>query len=145
MKGDRGRRCGPIPEAPVVQILGDAVVIRGAAAVEASRLLSRGVAAVERQDGIRANNRVLLLLSAVAEVAGMSACPVSDVRNETSSARSGSGVTHRIGTREAADLMEISERQVRRLASDLDGRIHRGRWTYDFNAVQAATANRTGD
>lgn len=125
-----------IPQAPPVQLLGDAAVTRGEAAVEAYRLMVRGVAAVERQDGIAPNPRVRQMLAVFAEAARMSACPVTDVRTEPASATCATGT--RVGTREAADLMGISERQVRRRAEELGGLNIRGRWTYDKTAVTRA-------
>jgi hypothetical protein len=125
-----------IPGAPPVLLLGDAVVLRGAAAVEAYRLMTKGAAAVQRQDGISPNPRVRQMLLVLEAAARMSAGPVTDVRKESTPATCATGT--RIGTREAADLMGITERHVRRRADELGGIQSRGRWTYDQTAVLAA-------
>lgn len=132
-------------EPPEIMLLGDCVVIRGQAAAEAYRLLAAGVQQVERRDGITASGRVNYLLGTCKRAAQMSVCGVADVRNPGFQAESSHlEIGVRVGTREAAVELKISEEHVRRLASILDGRKLRGRWTYDSVLVEAEAERRRG-
>lgn len=48
-----------------------------------------------------------------------------------------------ISTQEAARMLGCSHRQARRLAPELDGTLHAGRWLIDRAAVTAYLQNRT--
>lgn len=137
------RRVVTLPQAPPVQLLGDAVVLRGPAAIDAYRLMARGVDAARREDGIQPSERLEQLLAALraSADAAMSAAGHADVREVPTSAVSTPG--SRIGTREVADLLGLSERHVRRLAPEFNGRRHGNTWTYETTAVEAHLIART--
>lgn len=50
-----------------------------------------------------------------------------------------------IGSREAAEVLSVSKRQVQRLAPNLGGRLAGGRWVFDRAAVEAYAADREQD
>ena len=47
-----------------------------------------------------------------------------------------------IGSEEAARMLGLSARQVRRMAEELDGRLVSGRWTFDSLRVLEISAER---
>ena len=47
-----------------------------------------------------------------------------------------------ITAEEAAHMLQLSTRQVRKLAADLEGRRIAGRWTFDRDVVAAIAADR---
>ncbi|MDO9378640.1 MAG: helix-turn-helix domain-containing protein [Nocardioidaceae bacterium] len=129
---------GEIPASPDVQVLGDAVVLRGAAALEAFRLVRQGIQYQERTDHISANPRVLGVLAALkvaAERAGMSASGHADVRKEPDSP----SLVMQLGITAAAHELNMTERHVRRLARDgvIAGRKVGQSWQLDRAAVLA--------
>lgn len=50
-----------------------------------------------------------------------------------------------IGSREAAEVLLVSKRQVQRLAPNLGGRLAGGRWVFDRAAVEAYASDREQD
>jgi hypothetical protein len=129
---------GVLVDAPEVQILGDAMVLRGQALRDAHRLILRGVQVAEVKDGIAPSRRLSSLLLVMRRAIEASAVPVTEFRESPKQGQS--EVSKRIDTEEASQLMKVSTRWVRQLASELDGRKVAGRWTYDKNLVLAAAA-----
>lgn len=129
-----------VPVAPEVQLVGDAVQIRGRAAIDAYRVLAEGIGVVRRRDAIEPNPGLLILLAALktsADVARASAdvADIADVRQQKSRASLRSGEL--IGIAKAAELCGLSERQVRRLAGEMGGRKAHNRWVFDKGLVEA--------
>ncbi|MFY0406907.1 helix-turn-helix domain-containing protein [Solicola sp. PLA-1-18] len=129
---------GEIPQSPDVQVLGDAAIFRGAAALEMYRLAVMGVRYQQRTDQIEANPRVRASLAALkraAEQAGMSASGHADVRKEPDSP----SLVMQLGITAAAHELDMTERHVRRLAQDgvIAGRKVGRSWQLDRAAVLA--------
>ena len=127
---------GVLLDAPEIQVLGDAMLLRGQALRDVQRLIERGVQVAEVRDGIAPSRRLSSLLDVMRRVVSTSAVPVTEARQSPNSSQS--GVSQRIATEEARQLMNVSPEWVRRQASELDGRKIAGRWTYDKNLVLAA-------
>lgn len=126
---------------PDVQLLGDAVLIRGAAAVDAYRVLAKS-AGTARRDGIAPPRRLLQLLTALraaaeaAEAAAEAVRGTAELRRSADPARS---PCDDIGTQEAAAMIGCSTRYVRQLlATDrLRARVVRGSWRVPVSEVVA--------
>lgn len=121
---------------PAVQQLGDAVLLRGPAVVDAFYLLRLGIRETQRRDGITPGPRLWDLLNALeqaaAQVRAVSSRPGEDVPDQRERRSSGEP----IGSKEAAVLLDRSPRQVRRLAQTLDARRGPGgAWTFDRQVV----------
>jgi hypothetical protein len=127
---------------PDVQILGDTAAIRGAAALDAYRLISEGIGAVRRRDGIEPSARLLQTVAALklaAEAArsrGPDSSDIADVRDRRTSAPLRTGEL--VGVGEVAGMFGIGVRQARRLAPSLGGQKKRsGQWVFDRGIVRA--------
>lgn len=122
---------------PAVQQLGTAVLLQGAALLDARRFVTLGIRAASR-DGIAAPPRVALLLRALTDA---SACPLTDPGREDGPAMptgAASDATDTITTAEVATLLGLSTRQTRRLARTLEARqLRSGVYVYDRTAVDA--------
>lgn len=158
------------PRIPAVQQLGAAVLLQGPALLDVLYLVDLGVREVTRRDGITPSPRLLELhrrLAAAAEdYRRMSASGLGDVRNGAVQAVSswasapaflpgadahsdGSGVGRGghhpvVTTREAASILGLSDRQVRRLASagEIGPSRHGKNLLLDRGSVEALAANR---
>lgn len=135
---------GPARPAPAVQLLGDAVLLRGPAVIDAWYLLRLGIRETQRRDGITPGPRLRELLDALehaaAQVRGVSARPDEDVPDQ----REHRSSREPIGSKEAAVLLDRSPRQVRRLARTLDARrAPGGAWTFDRQVVTEYVTNTT--
>jgi hypothetical protein len=134
-----------LPSSPPVQLLGDTAAIRGAAAIDAHRLILRGVRATEREDGIAPSPRLLELV-AVLKVAADLARPMSeaghaDVREEVKRAKSSVGKRVEVG--EAAQMLGVGPRHTRRLATSIGGRKSQsGIWSFEVAAIESYIADR---
>lgn len=128
---------------PPVQLLGDAVLIRGSAVRDTLALVGMGVQQA-RRDGIPPSPRVQALLAALAAAREVQSCPppdAADVRNVA--ARAESEMAREIGSRGVAEILKLSHRQVRRLAADLGGRRSpSGGWIFNQGTVDAYKAAR---
>jgi len=122
---------------PAVQQFGDAVLLRGAATLDARRFVMLGIRAA-RRDGIAAPPRVALLLRALTDAA---ACPLAEQGHAdvpASPTGAASDARDTITTAEVATLLGLSTRQTRRLARTLDARqLRSGVYVYDRTAVDA--------
>lgn len=119
-----------------VQRLGTAVLLQGAAVPALARLAARGLRDRDR-DGMPAPSALLAIVAALDEAADMSAALSTGHSGhaEMSPARTSSR-RDALRTDEAARLLGLSPRQVRRLAPDLDAWHERGHLRYDRAAVE---------
>lgn len=129
-----------LERAPDVQLLGGSVaVISGAAAIDAYRLVTEGIALVRRRDGIEPSTRLLrtvAALKAAAEAArATDTADIADVRTSLTSASLRNGT--QVGVAEAADLVGVGARQIRRLAPNLGGVKTRSGWRFDTGLLAA--------
>jgi hypothetical protein len=126
---------------PEVQCLGDAVVIRGMAALDVYRLLTEGIAAVRRRDAIEPNDRLLRTVAALKAAslqASSASTDIADVRRSATPAMLRTGKA--LGLEEVARMLGVGPRHARRLAPTLGGvRVAtRGRpWRFDEGLVRA--------
>lgn len=140
-RGSGARAEVVVPIAPEVQLVGDAVQIRGRAALDAYRVLAEGVGTVRRRDGIEPPPGLRVLLAALKSSAAAAARAssdvpdIADVRRQESEASLRSGEL--IGSAEAAEMCGLGERQLRRLAGKLGGRKSHNRWVFDKGLVEA--------
>jgi hypothetical protein len=114
---------------PPVQVLGDAILFRGQALRDLAYLLPRAVTAASRADGISPPRRWLVTLEAVKTATAMSACPVTDVGSEADS-------REWLTSRETAELLQLSERQVTRLGTRIGGHRARGGWLFSRTNIE---------
>jgi hypothetical protein len=121
---------------------GGQVLLRGPALLEVSRALEWMIRVHERRDSVNASQplRALqqLLATEAAQVA-MSARTFADVRKPADVQPSQNIM---ITSEEAAHMLQLSTRQIRRLAADLEGRQIAGRWLFDRLIVAAVAAER---
>lgn len=132
-----------------MQQFGAAVLLQGPALLDAYSLIVRGIRQVTQQDGIAAPSRLTelqrCLAGAVEEYrASVSPSGRGDVRELDDRPESGTGPDDHLTTREAAAVLHISERHMRRLSDDVGGSVRRGGvLLYDRAAVEALAATRT--
>jgi hypothetical protein len=131
------------PDGPLMLGLGGGtVLLRGPAVAQLSQVLDGVIRLHERRDSVQATAalRALqqLLAAETAQVA-LSARPFADVRKPAAVPMSPENM---INTEEAAAMLRLSPRQVRRLAVELEGRRVAGRWVFDQDLVAAAAAER---
>lgn len=109
---------------PDVQVLGDAVVLRGAAAREVARILRTVVTTQTRQNGIQASPLLLRVLAAgqVAEQATHAQRGTTEART---SAEGAGSEQDEIDAKEAADMIGCTREWAGRMARD--GRFGRTR------------------
>jgi len=131
-----------VPASPPVQVLGDAVMIRGAAAIDAYRFMTEGIESVRRRDGIEPPPRLLLTVAGLkaAAIAARSnvadIADIPDVRGGATSRTLRNGQL--VGVDEVAGLFGIGLRQARRLGPSLGGWKKRsGEWVFDLGLVKA--------
>ncbi len=126
---------------PAVQRLGSAVLLQGAALLDARRFVTLGIRAASR-DGIAAPPRVALLLRALTDSAALIDRGHADGPALLTGAAS--DATDTITTAEVATLLGLSTRQTRRLARTLEARqLRSGAYVYDRTAVAAYLAERS--
>ena len=126
---------------PAVQQLGAAVLLQGAALLDARRFVTLGIRAASR-DGIAAPPRVALLLRALTDSAALTDRGHAD--GPASPTGSASDATDTITTAEVATLLGLSTRQTRRLARTLEARqLRNGVYIYDRLAIDAHLADRS--
>jgi len=124
---------------PAVQQLGAAVLLQGAALLDARRFVTLGIRAASR-DGIAAPPRVELLLRALTDSAALTDHGHADGPAWPTGAAS--DATDTITTAEVATLLGLSTRQTRRLARTLEARqLRSGVYVYDRTAVDAYLAD----
>ena len=120
------------------------MLLRGAAVITVWRALARAIDQAERRDSVVAPPRLVELL-AVLETeaeAAMSALGHPDVRGEPDSASSLRDDTRQMSSGEAAATLNMSQRQVRRLAADLGGVLVGNRWVLDSVSVVSLANDR---
>lgn len=123
------------------------VLLRGSALAHVSRLADVGARVVERGDGIAPHPELRRLLEELraeaAEVPAVSATGHADVRGPGGWAESGAmGWTDPVDGGEAALMLGVGVRQLRRLAPSLGGRKVGGSWVFERAAVAAFAAER---
>lgn len=127
-----------------VQRLGSAVLLQGRAVIDVHYLVAVGVRETTRRDGISPSPRLKALLKVLASAAhdlqAESAVGPADVRVEADAGSS--TVLDETTTAEAATMLGISSRQVRRLAPELGGHQIRGAWIFPRGAIESAHHNR---
>jgi hypothetical protein len=116
-----------------VQVLGPAVVLDAAAAADVAALVRAGLRAVERLDGITPPPR----LRALAEQLRQAVAEVRTPDTTRSADHLIAQTMQVIDTREAAAVLRVSRRHVRRLAPALGGHHGIRGWELDPVAVQA--------
>ncbi len=127
---------------PPLQRFGGMVMVQGQAVTDAYYLASVGLRAV-RRGTTPIPSRFLLLQAELAAAA-------AEVRASATGHNDGAPVAPQphstredtIGTTEAASILRLSNRQVQRLAADLDGRLIGGCWCFDRLAVASYAAHR---
>lgn len=125
-----------------VQRLGPAILLQGAAVLDANYLITLGVREA-RRNGIPAPARILALLDALAKTAAATRRASADGHADVPDhPLPGQSVLTALTTKEAADMLDLSERQIRRLAPDLGGRLRHRTWTFDRGAVAAYAEHR---
>jgi hypothetical protein len=131
---------------PAVQRHGDTVMLHGLAVLDAHYLIALGVRDVVRRDGIQPSPRLRQLLDVLARTAAdiraVSPAGHGDVPHNDELRQSTS--LDPISTKEAAVILGLSERQVRRVADDIG--VHRGAvLTFHRAAVEAYAYHRQGN
>lgn len=127
-----------------VQQLGDAVLLRGTAVLYAHHLVARGVQQAAARDGIYPPATVQQLMQALESAAACiqearSAAGHPDVPTPADPAIS---PVEELTTREAADMLHITPRHARRIATSIGGRRQNRDWTFDRGDVAAYAENR---
>jgi len=129
-------------QAPAVQQLGSAVLLRGPAVVDVWHLVALGVRAAKR-DGItlsRVADLQSVLAAAAAEVRATSECGHGDVAQLPVGALS--DPSEPLTTGEVATMLGLSPRQTQRMRAQLDARKLRcGRLLFDRGAVESYLAD----
>lgn len=129
--------------APAVQRLSDAVILQGPALHDVAYLVGLGIRYRAQVDGsapAEHHRRLLALLSDVS--VSVSADGHADVRSEGAPAVWLPGDGGSVHTDTAARMLNLTPRQVRRLADQLGGRRHGRTWMFDRAAVSAEAARR---
>ena len=141
--GGPGENPSGRPLLPAVQVLGPAVQLPGPAVLEVLRALRTHEHAL-RANGTQAPPSLLALQRAFAIASSViqgQAEPMSHPRQRdatSDAAQQHSTSEAQIGSREAAELLGVTTRQVQRLATTLDGRrLSNGHLIFDRLAVQA--------
>ncbi len=125
---------------PAVQQLGAAVLLQGAALLDARRFVTLGIRAASR-DGIAAPPRVALLLRALTDSAALTDHGQCDVAPASAGALSDPSEPP-LTTREVATMLGLSHRQTQRMARTLEARqLRSGVYVYDRTAVDAYLAD----
>ncbi|MDP9092277.1 MAG: hypothetical protein M3N95_04875 [Actinomycetota bacterium] len=133
---------------PIQRIGAEAVLAQGSAVIHIHSLITLGLkAARERDGGIRVPPGVIEIIDTYARAA-------NDIR-ASMSAPSGhddvrwaapaplSDPTETIGSKEAARMLSITDRHIRRLTVELMGRRGaRGNWRFDRGVIEAAVVTR---
>lgn len=121
--------------APAVQTLGSAVLLQGPALQDAAFLVAVGVRALSNRDGVAPMPRWLTLQAQLKRASDLVA---DDGTAELPEAQHLPRLAEDqlISTREAADMLKISERQVRNLAADLGARRAGRALVFDRELVQ---------
>ena len=131
---------------PAVQRLGAAVLLQGPALAEVAYLASLGLRHRAAVDGAPPSVRQRQLLRILADAAEASlALPPTPGGHADLAAGPDleeSMFVGMVGTAEAASVLGVSPRHVRRLARSLDGRRVKGAWTFDRHAVVAYATQR---
>ena len=123
---------------PAVQKLGDALLLQGPAIADAYWLVSTGIRAAER-NGHAVRPDVYRLQSLLGECRdALSALRQRDVAPPADDSASD---VELISTREAAEVLHMSTRNVQRIAASLDGRLTAGRYVFDRAVVEAFAAH----
>lgn len=128
---------------PPLQRFGGVVLVQGQAVTDAYYLVSVGLRAVRHGTAPIPGRFVLLqaaLAAASAEARAVAASGQHDVAPVAPQPHSAGEDT--IGTVEAASILGLSNRQVQRLAADLDGRFIGGCWCFDRLAVESYAHHR---
>ncbi|MGY4101609.1 helix-turn-helix domain-containing protein [Nocardia sp. R16R-3T] len=123
---------------PEVQRFGPAVVLTGAAVPNVRRCLIAAAKAL-RRDGIAAPPWLLVLIAELAAAAA----EVGHADRETGVPQASSMTTTTIGSKEVAEMLGCSTRQVRRLARTLEARRVGKTWTFDPDVVRAYQLGRS--
>ena len=126
---------------PEVQLHGDVVMLRGAAALDAYRLVTEGIRLTGHRDGIAPSPRLLQIvaaLKAAAPASSSATAEIAELRKGPTATSLRSGEV--IGIEEVARMFGVGLRQARHLAPSLGGWRTAGRgrpWAFDRGLVQA--------
>jgi hypothetical protein len=126
------------PRIPAVQVLGAGLLLQGSAVLNARRAVRSLIRAHQREQ-IAPPPEVVALLSACERAAeNLEAMSASRHGDTTSSPAQQDSPSQHIGTKEAAAMLGVTQRQAQRLAATLDGRrLASGVWVFDRDAVAA--------
>lgn len=130
-------------ESPTLQRFGPAIIVHGPPLDELLRLALLGARMRRDRDGIETSAATRVLLQTLADAAsesGMSPCRAGDVAGHAVSAQW--NPMDEITTREAADMLDLSVRQIQRLAPALGGRKRGGVLLVDRDAVAVLAQER---
>jgi hypothetical protein len=123
---------------PGVQTLSDAVVLQGPVVAEVAYLVNLGLRHRANLDGTAPSVRQRALLRMLTDTAE-AVLAVPDARGHADTRATPdlaeSTFVGEMNTAEAARLLGITPRHVRRLARSLDGRRVKGTWSFDRAAV----------
>jgi len=140
---DKGPRTEPydVVREPIMLGLGDGtVLLRGPAVAHLSRALDWMLAVHARRDSVGASKPLRDLQQLLAtEAAQVSARTFADVREAAAVPISPQNM---INAQEAAAMLRLSDRHVRRIAGDLGGRQIAGRWVFDRDQIAAYDSER---
>ncbi|MDV8022006.1 hypothetical protein [Rhodococcus sp. IEGM 1330] len=126
---------------PPVQTLGDAVLIQG----EALALVQRAVEIMHARNSGRRSSLVFdTLRRRLGHAMDVQAAMSSTRHDDTTLQESepDSVLTEQIGTRAAAEILGLTQRQCQRLVIELGGARCSGRWMFTRDAVHALKAER---
>ncbi len=129
---------------PGVQTLSDAVVLQGPVVAEVAYLVNLGLRHRANLDGTAPSVRQRALLRMLTDTAE-AVLAVPDARGHADTIATphlGEFGVGEISTAEAANVLGVSPRHVRRLARSLDGRRVKGTWLFDKHALVAYRALR---
>ena len=125
---------------PAIQKLGSAVLLQGPAVADTAYLISVGLRALQRRDGVAPMSRWLVLqrqLRAVADLADTGNAELPQDHDEASL-----GLEDLISTAEAAEMLKVTEPQMRNLVSQFGGRRAGRAWVFDRALVELEAKRR---
>jgi hypothetical protein len=127
-----------------VQTLGSAVLLQGPAVADAAYLVAVALRTLASRDGVAPMSRWLTLQAQLKRASDLVA---DDGSEEVPEARHMPPLTEDqlINTREAADMLKITERQVRNLATDLGARRAGRALVFSRELVRLEASRRVND
>lgn len=126
------------PPTPAVQVLGAGLVLQGSAVLNTLRAVKSLIRAHQREQIAPPPEVVALLRACERAAENLTAMSESRQCDTTSTLAQQDSSSQHIGTKEAAAMLGVTQRQAQRLAATLDGRRLASRaWVFDRDAVAA--------